>query len=317
MAYELPPLPYPKDALEPHIDALTMEIHHGKHHVAYVTNLNKAIAGKADLEAKTLEALISNLDAVPSDIRAAVRNNGGGHANHSMFWKTIGPKAGGTPSGNLAEEIETMKVAGRRRGTPLLVRGIPQEPGETRREGKVTSEVRATRMHRPVQEFASPGLSPRLLAGIGDLFQIVEGINPGGMAIAPDRRDGVSADRIQTAELEGGRGERFLGAFIQVAQHVHLAFAASAGAGPAKPLQTDKTFAAVLPLDRQFIADVLNVHRSHGWKHTADGSPLSIFPRAMAVAMSSTSELMSDQRNVLLRDATQADPCGAAAVCHE
>lgn len=105
MAYELPPLPYPKDALEPHIDALTMEIHHGKHHVAYVTNLNKAVAGKADLEAKTLEALISNLDAVPSDIRAAVRNNGGGHANHSMFWKTIGPKAGGTPSGNLAEEI--------------------------------------------------------------------------------------------------------------------------------------------------------------------------------------------------------------------
>jgi Fe-Mn family superoxide dismutase len=94
MAYELPPLPYPKEALEPHIDAQTMEIHHGKHHNAYVTNVNKAIAGKADLESKSVEALISNLDAVPADIRGAVRNNGGGHANHSFFWKLLGAKAG-------------------------------------------------------------------------------------------------------------------------------------------------------------------------------------------------------------------------------
>ena len=105
MAYELPPLPYPKDALEPHIDAMTMEIHHGKHHAAYVTNANKAIAGKADLEAKTVEQLISNLDAVPADVRGAVRNNGGGHANHSMFWRTLGPKAGGAPTGDLAAAI--------------------------------------------------------------------------------------------------------------------------------------------------------------------------------------------------------------------
>jgi Fe-Mn family superoxide dismutase len=105
MAYELPPLPYPKDALEPYIDAATMEIHHDKHHNAYVTNLNKAIAGKADLEGKTIEALISNLDAVPADIKGAVRNNGGGHANHSMFWKLMAPKAGGTPTGKLAEDI--------------------------------------------------------------------------------------------------------------------------------------------------------------------------------------------------------------------
>jgi Fe-Mn family superoxide dismutase len=105
MAHELPPLPYPKDALEPHIDAQTMEIHHGKHHNAYVTNLNKAIAGKADLESKPIEQLISNMNAVPEDIRAAVRNNGGGHANHSMFWKIMGPGAGGKPSGKLAEEI--------------------------------------------------------------------------------------------------------------------------------------------------------------------------------------------------------------------
>ena len=106
MAYELPPLPYPKNALEPHIDAQTMEIHHDKHHAAYVTNVNKAIAGKADLESKSVEQLIGNLDAVPADIRGAVRNNGGGHANHSFFWKLLGPKAGGVPSGKLADEIK-------------------------------------------------------------------------------------------------------------------------------------------------------------------------------------------------------------------
>ena len=105
MAYELPALPYPKDALEPYIDAMTMEIHHGKHHNAYVTNVNKAIAGKPDLEAKTVEQLISHLDAVPADIRGAVRNNGGGHANHSMFWKLMAPHAGGAPSGKLGEDI--------------------------------------------------------------------------------------------------------------------------------------------------------------------------------------------------------------------
>jgi len=106
MAYELPPLPYPKDALEPYIDAQTMEIHHDKHHAAYVTNVNKAIAGKADLEGKTVEDLIRNLDAVPADIRGPVRNNGGGHANHSMFWKILGPKAGGAPSGKLGDDIK-------------------------------------------------------------------------------------------------------------------------------------------------------------------------------------------------------------------
>lgn len=105
MAYELPPLPYPKDALEPYIDATTMEIHHGKHHGAYVTNVNKAIAGKPDLEKKTVEDLIGNLDAVPADIRTPVRNNGGGHANHSLFWKLMAPKAGGVPSGKLASDI--------------------------------------------------------------------------------------------------------------------------------------------------------------------------------------------------------------------
>src|SRR6266853_3575714 len=107
MAYELPQLPYPKDALEPHIDATTMEIHHDKHHGAYVTNVNKAIAGKVDLEKKTVEQLISNLDGVPADIRGAVRNNGGGHANHTFFWKLLGPGAGGAPVGKLADDLKS------------------------------------------------------------------------------------------------------------------------------------------------------------------------------------------------------------------
>src|ERR1043165_4612308 len=107
MAYQLPPLPYPKDALEPHIDAMTMEIHYGKHHNAYVTNLNKAIAGNAALESKTVDALVSDLNAVPENIRGAVRNNGGGHWNHTFFWRIMGPKAGGAPSGKLASDIQS------------------------------------------------------------------------------------------------------------------------------------------------------------------------------------------------------------------
>ena len=107
MAHELSDLPYAFDALEPHIDARTMEIHHGKHHNAYVTNLNNAIAGNADLEAKSLCELISDLDAVPEDIRGAVRNNGGGHANHSLFWTSMGPGKGGEPSGALGDAINS------------------------------------------------------------------------------------------------------------------------------------------------------------------------------------------------------------------
>ncbi len=106
MAHALPKLSYGYDALEPHIDAKTMEIHHGKHHQAYVDNLNKAITGKADLEVKSIEDLISNLTAVPEDIRNVVRNNGGGHANHSLFWRTLGANAGGEPTGKLADAIK-------------------------------------------------------------------------------------------------------------------------------------------------------------------------------------------------------------------
>jgi Fe-Mn family superoxide dismutase len=108
MAYELPKLPYANDALEPHIDAKTMEIHHDKHHQAYITNLNKAIEGKPGLEGKPIEELLANnCSAVPEDIRTAVRNNGGGHANHSFFWQIMGPKGGGEPSGKLAEDIKS------------------------------------------------------------------------------------------------------------------------------------------------------------------------------------------------------------------
>jgi Fe-Mn family superoxide dismutase len=107
MAYELPKLPYAYDALEPHIDARTMEIHYTKHHQTYVDNLNKVVKGKADLESKSVEDLITNLNAVPQDIRTVVRNNGGGHANHSFFWKIMGPNAGGEPKGKLADDIQS------------------------------------------------------------------------------------------------------------------------------------------------------------------------------------------------------------------
>ena len=105
MAYTLPDLPYAYDALEPHIDARTMEIHHSKHHQAYINNVNGALEGNAELAAKSVEDLVSNLSAVPEDIRGAVRNNGGGHANHSLFWTIMSGDGGGEPSGALADAI--------------------------------------------------------------------------------------------------------------------------------------------------------------------------------------------------------------------
>ena len=105
MAFELPSLPYAKDALEPHIDAQTMEIHHDRHHQAYVTNLNNALKDSPELQNMGIEELVKNLDKVPEGARTAVRNNGGGHANHSMFWEIMGPNGGGQPSGELAQAI--------------------------------------------------------------------------------------------------------------------------------------------------------------------------------------------------------------------
>ncbi|MEK4205406.1 MULTISPECIES: superoxide dismutase [Paenibacillus] len=106
MAFQLPALPYPNNALEPHIDALTMEIHHDRHHNTYVTNLNAALEKAPELQSKSIEELLTDLNSVPEAIRTAVRNNGGGHANHTLFWEVIGPNGGGAPTGALAEAID-------------------------------------------------------------------------------------------------------------------------------------------------------------------------------------------------------------------
>jgi Fe-Mn family superoxide dismutase len=105
MAFTLPALPYAADALEPHIDKQTMEIHHGKHHNAYVTNLNAALEKAPELQSKTIDELLKDINAVPEGIRTAVRNNGGGHANHTMFWQIMGPGGGGAPTGAIADAI--------------------------------------------------------------------------------------------------------------------------------------------------------------------------------------------------------------------
>jgi Fe-Mn family superoxide dismutase len=105
MAHQLPALPYSNNALEPHIDEQTMMIHHDRHHNAYVTNLNAALEGHSELQAKSIEELLTDLNSIPENIRPAVRNNGGGHANHSLFWEVIGPNGGGQPTGALADAI--------------------------------------------------------------------------------------------------------------------------------------------------------------------------------------------------------------------
>ncbi|BCJ87893.1 superoxide dismutase [Effusibacillus dendaii] len=107
MAHQLPPLPYDKAALEPHIDAMTMEIHHDRHHATYVNNLNAALEGNADLQNKSLEDLLRNINTVPENIRTAVRNNGGGHHNHSLFWEILSPNGGGQPTGPVADAINS------------------------------------------------------------------------------------------------------------------------------------------------------------------------------------------------------------------
>ena len=107
MAFSLPPLPYPTDALEPYIDKMTMEIHHDRHHKTYVDNLNKALEGAPDLQKKSIEDILRNIKSVPANIQTAVRNNGGGHANHSMFWEIMGPNAGGQPTGELGGAIQS------------------------------------------------------------------------------------------------------------------------------------------------------------------------------------------------------------------
>src|ERR671912_2059140 len=107
MAHEVPPLPYDYTALEPHIDEQTMRIHHDKHHAAYVNNLNAALEKHPELQSKSLEDLVRGINSVPEDIRTAVRNNGGGHVNHTMFWQIMGPGKGGQPTGQIAEAINS------------------------------------------------------------------------------------------------------------------------------------------------------------------------------------------------------------------
>jgi superoxide dismutase, Fe-Mn family len=107
MAHSLPPLPYAFDALEPHIDAKTMEIHHGKHHAAYVNNLNAALEKHPELQSKSAEELLRGINSVPDDIRTAVRNNGGGHVNHTMFWQIMTPNGGGAPTGAIGDAINS------------------------------------------------------------------------------------------------------------------------------------------------------------------------------------------------------------------
>lgn len=107
MAHVLPPLPYANNALEPHIDELTMQIHHDRHHGTYVNNLNAALEGHPDLEQKSIEDLLAGINSVPENIRTAVRNNGGGHANHSMFWEIMSPNGGGQPTGAIADAISS------------------------------------------------------------------------------------------------------------------------------------------------------------------------------------------------------------------
>src|SRR4026209_2100630 len=107
MAHELPPLPYDPSGLEPHIDTQTMQIHHGKHHQAYVNNLNAALEKHPELQSKSIEELMRNLNSVPESIRTAVRNNGGGHANHSMFWLLMSSKGGGEPGGAIGQAINS------------------------------------------------------------------------------------------------------------------------------------------------------------------------------------------------------------------
>ena len=107
MTFELPSLPYSTDSLEPHIDARTMEIHHGKHHQTYINNLNAALEGHDELLSMDIEHLISNIDSLPESVRGAVRNNGGGHANHTFFWETLSPSGGGIPNDKLADSINS------------------------------------------------------------------------------------------------------------------------------------------------------------------------------------------------------------------
>ena len=153
MAHQLPSLPYAFDALEPHIDAQTMEIHHGKHHQAYITNLNAALEAHPDLQAKSVEDLIKDLNALPEAIRTAVRNNGGGHANHSLFWTIMAPNGGGAPTGKLGRRDHQRRSAASTASRSSSPRPRPRRFGSgwawlCRRRASWRSRARPTRTAR-------------------------------------------------------------------------------------------------------------------------------------------------------------------------
>lgn len=153
MAFQLPALPYSNDALEPHIDAQTMEIHHDRHHNTYVTNLNAALENAPELQNKSLEELLTNLDSVPESIRTAVRNNGGGHANHSMFWEIIGPNGGGAPmalwlkrsTASWADSINSKKTSPKRLQAVSVAAGLGWLSAKT---ANLLSQARRTKTTR-------------------------------------------------------------------------------------------------------------------------------------------------------------------------
>ena len=148
MAFTLPPLPYAFDALEPYIDAKTMEIHHDKHHGTYVTNLNKALEGHADLQAKSIDDLLKNLDAIPENIRTAVRNNGGGHWNHSLFWTLMKKGGGGEPKGDLGAAINAAFGSFAGFQEKVSAAGVGRFGSGCRRMENSKSLRRPTRTHR-------------------------------------------------------------------------------------------------------------------------------------------------------------------------
>ena len=165
MAHSLPPLPYAPDALEPHVDAQTMQIHHGKHHQAYVTNLNAALEKAPELADRPLEQLLADLNAVPEAVRGPVRNNGGGHWNHSQFWQWMAPNAGGEPSGAVGEAIRAgfgdyakfrVRSGARRGGRPRPAVRRPTRPPPARR----SAPSRGPRRSPPRRARARAGSCP-------------------------------------------------------------------------------------------------------------------------------------------------------------
>jgi len=208
MSYTLPPLPYAFDALEPYIDAKTMEIHHDKHHGAYVTNLNKALEGQPDLAKLPVEELLAKINTVPEAIRTAVRNNGGGHMNHSMFWKIMKKDGGKEPTGDLASAISSafgsfadfktkFNDAATKRFGSGWVHGEPRQSDHGRREGVLRTGCLGTRLLFEVSESTS-----RISRSLVEYGQLA------ASRLEFCQREEVNPPRSWKLHLHGGRGYR-------------------------------------------------------------------------------------------------------------